>query len=111
MLRGNGFVIERAHGINYGGESLRSGTFDPVEVATKRGLYDEIDSCYLLAYVCRRPRRPSARALVDRTAWKVAGPHTPTRQGAPRGATPLRHASENPGDPRTTQRSMGDMSA
>ena len=111
MLRGNGFVIERAHGINYGGESLRSGTFDPVEVATKRGLYDEIDSCYLLAYVCRRPRRPSARAVVDRTAWKVAGPHTPTRQGAPRGATPLRHAVENPGDPRTTQRSMGDMSA
>ncbi len=74
MVRGNGFVIERAQGINYGGESLARGTFDPVELATKRGLFDDVDACYLLAYVCRRPRRPTVRTLVDRATWKVAGP-------------------------------------
>ena len=79
MLRGNGFVIDRAHGINYGGGSLEAGVFDPVEVATKRGLFDDIDACYLLAYVCRRPRRPSVRALVDRAHWQLAGPAAPTR--------------------------------
>ena len=60
MLRGNGFVIERAQGINYGGDSLARGTFDAGELATKRGLFDDIDACYLLAYVCRRPHRPTA---------------------------------------------------
>ena len=29
MLRGNGFVIERAEGINYGGDSVARGVFDP----------------------------------------------------------------------------------
>ena len=29
MLRGNGFVIERALGINYGGDSVARGVFDP----------------------------------------------------------------------------------
>jgi SAM-dependent methyltransferase len=80
MLRGHGFVVERAHGINYGGSSLAAGAFDPVELATKRGLYDDVDACYLLAYVCLRPRRPSVRSLADRVAWTVAGPHTPARR-------------------------------
>ncbi len=74
MLRGNGFVIERAQGINYGGTSRARGTFDPGALATKRGLFDDIDACYLLAYVCRRPRRPTARTLADRAAWTVASP-------------------------------------
>src|ERR1700759_462420 len=36
MLRGNGFVIERAMGINYGGESVARGVFDSTQLATKR---------------------------------------------------------------------------
>jgi SAM-dependent methyltransferase len=79
LLRGHGFVVERAHGINFGGVSAQDGEFDPTEVATKRGLFDDINRCYLLAYVCRRPRRPSLTALYDRATWRVAGPSTPTR--------------------------------
>ncbi len=55
LLEDNGFVVERAQGINYGGESVVRGVFDATELATKRGLYDAIEDCYLLAYVCRRP--------------------------------------------------------
>ena len=55
LLEDSGFVVERAHGINYGGASVAGGVFDPTELATKRGLYDAIEDCYLLAYVCRRP--------------------------------------------------------
>jgi SAM-dependent methyltransferase len=74
LLHGHGFAIERYHGINYGGRSLAAGTFDAGEPATKRGLYDEIADCYLLAYVCRRPGRPGPRSLYRRARWKVAGP-------------------------------------
>jgi SAM-dependent methyltransferase len=74
MLRGNGFVVERAHGIAYGGESVARGVFDPVELATRRGIYDDIESCYLLAYVCRRPARPRPRSAYDRVTWRLTGP-------------------------------------
>ena len=74
MLRGNGFVVERAQGISYGGESMARGVFDPCELATKRGLYDDIEDCYLLAYVCRRPARPRVTAVYDRARWRLAGP-------------------------------------
>jgi len=81
MLRGHGFVIERALGISYGGSSLARGVFDAGEVATKRGLFDDIDACYLLAYVCRRPRRPSPRALLEMALWKVTSPDGLPRRG------------------------------
>jgi len=55
LLEDGGFVVERAQGINYGGGSVARGIFDATELATKRGLYDAIEDCYLLAYVCRRP--------------------------------------------------------
>jgi SAM-dependent methyltransferase len=74
MLRGNGFVVERAHGIAYGGQSAASGVFEPGELATRRGLYDDIEDCYLLAYVCRRPVRPGVRTEWERARWRVAGP-------------------------------------
>src|SRR6202034_136459 len=64
MLRGNGFVIERAMGINYGGESVARGVFDPTELATRRGIFDDIENCYLLAYVCRKPHRPTVAPSV-----------------------------------------------
>jgi SAM-dependent methyltransferase len=80
MLRGHGFVIERALGINYAGASLARGVFDPNELATKRGVFDDIEKCYLLGYVCRRPRLPSPRASLDRAWWRVAGTQATPRR-------------------------------
>ena len=74
MLRGTGFVIERAVGINYGGQSVARGVFDAGELATKRGVFDEIADCYLLGYVCRRPAGPALTTLAQRARWRVAGP-------------------------------------
>ena len=74
MLRGHGFVIEQALGINYGGASLAQGAFDAGDLATKRGLFHEIEDCYLLSYVCRRPSSPRIRTEFNRMAWKVTGP-------------------------------------
>ena len=74
MLRGSGFVMERAVGINYGGESVARGVFDERELATKRGVFDEIADCYLLGYVCRRPSGPGLLAQANRVRWRVAGP-------------------------------------
>jgi SAM-dependent methyltransferase len=79
MLQGHGFTIERAYGIGYGGQSATQGVFDVGEVATKRGLYDEIEDCYLLAYVCRRSGW-NVTAFVRMTWWKVAGPTTVFRR-------------------------------
>lgn len=70
-LRGNGFQIAQAFGINYGGESVRQGHFDPVEIATRRGLFAEISDCYLLGYVCRRPSGAGPRSVYERLAWQV----------------------------------------
>jgi SAM-dependent methyltransferase len=47
--------IVRSHGLNYAGRSLAAGRFDLPETARKWGLYDDIESCYILAYVCRTP--------------------------------------------------------
>ena len=80
MLRGNGFVIERAMGINYGGESVARGVFDPNELATKRGVFDDIENCYLLAYVCRRPHHPTARTSLERAWWHLAGAQATPRR-------------------------------
>jgi hypothetical protein len=90
MLRGNGFVIEQAVGINYGGESVARGVFDPVELATKRGVFHEIADCYLLGYVCRRPPGSRLAPLANRAAWAVTGPDAPPAR-ARRAAGRLRH--------------------
>jgi SAM-dependent methyltransferase len=80
MLRGNGFVIERAMGINYGGDSVARRVFDPTELATKRGIFDDIENCYLLAYVCRKPRHPTATTSLERAWWRVAGAQATPRR-------------------------------
>jgi SAM-dependent methyltransferase len=74
MLRGNGFAIERAVGINYGGRSVAQGEFDAGEVATKRGLFHEIADCYLLGYVCRRPAGIHLGPIFNRLLWRLANP-------------------------------------
>jgi hypothetical protein len=50
-----GFEILDAKGLNHAGPSLAKGRFDPDQVATARGLFSQIEDCYLLAYVCRVP--------------------------------------------------------
>lgn len=56
LLEHHGFWIRQAWGLGYAGECLRAGEFSFEEVATRRGVFAEIEDCYLLAYVCRRPR-------------------------------------------------------
>jgi SAM-dependent methyltransferase len=50
-----GFEIAEARGLNYAGPSLAAGVFNADEVATARGLFSQIEDCYLLAYQCRVP--------------------------------------------------------
>jgi ubiquinone/menaquinone biosynthesis C-methylase UbiE len=56
-LQACGFEILEAKGLNHAGRSLAAGTFSTEEVATQRGLFAEIESCYLLSYLCRTPER------------------------------------------------------
>jgi len=55
LLEGTGFAIEMAKGLNYAGASASSGRFDIDEVAANCGVFDEIEDCYLLAVVARKP--------------------------------------------------------
>ena len=89
MLRGNGFVIEQALGINYGGESVARGVFDAEELATRRGCFHEISDCYLLSYVCRPPARPQVGTEFNRLAWKVVGPYSAPKRAFRRGRLAL----------------------
>jgi SAM-dependent methyltransferase len=54
-LEAAGFDIVEAKGLNYAGPSLSAGRFDADQIATARGLFGQIEDCYLLAYVCRVP--------------------------------------------------------
>jgi len=52
-----GFEVLEAKGLNLAARSLVRGEFSVQEVATNRGLFAEIEDCYLLSYLCRRPAR------------------------------------------------------
>ena len=54
-LTGAGFEVAGAWGLNYAGPGLADGRFDADQVATARGLFHQIEDCYLLAYLCRVP--------------------------------------------------------
>jgi SAM-dependent methyltransferase len=56
-LHGAGFEIVEAKGLNHAGASLARGEFSVTEVASARGLFADIESCYLLSYLCRTPTR------------------------------------------------------
>jgi len=56
-LHGVGFEILEAKGLNLAARSVAEGTFSIREVATRRGLFAEIEDCYLLSYLCRKPAR------------------------------------------------------
>jgi ubiquinone/menaquinone biosynthesis C-methylase UbiE len=55
----NGFTVVEAKGLNHAGRSLAGGVFSTEEVATNRGLFADIESCYLLSYLCRTPEEIS----------------------------------------------------
>ena len=52
----------------------------PTELATKRGVFDDIENCYLLAYVCRKPHRPTVGTSLERAWWSVAGTQATPRR-------------------------------
>ena len=54
-LHAAGFEVAGAWGLNHAGPSLAAGHFDAAQVATARGLFHQIEDCYLLAYLCRVP--------------------------------------------------------
>ncbi len=111
MLRGNGFVIERAIGINYGGESVARGVFDPTELATKRGVFDDIENCYLLAYVCRKPHHPTRAGRRSSGPGGASPGRRPRRGGPSAGAPHARPLTPELAIPLVPYRLTGDMSA
>ncbi len=50
-----GLEVVEAKGLNYAGSQLAKGEFSHTAVASARGMFSEIEDCYLLAYVCRAP--------------------------------------------------------
>jgi SAM-dependent methyltransferase len=48
-----GFMVERAQGMVFMPESVANDAFDVDEMVRNPGLYDDIDKCYLLAYLVR----------------------------------------------------------
>jgi SAM-dependent methyltransferase len=50
-----GFDVVGAWGLNHAGPSLAAGRFDAEETAKARGLFHQIEDCYLLAYLCQVP--------------------------------------------------------
>jgi SAM-dependent methyltransferase len=50
-----GFEVLEAKGLNHAGASLAAGAFSLTDTATHRGLFADIESCYLLSYLCRTP--------------------------------------------------------
>ena len=54
-LSAAGFDVVGAWGLNHAGPSLATGRFDAEETAKARGLFHQIEDCYLLAYLCRVP--------------------------------------------------------
>lgn len=57
-LSAAGFQIVEAKGLNYIGWPASEGRFSMQETARHNGLFAEIEDCYLLAYVTRKPSAP-----------------------------------------------------
>jgi len=54
-----GFEIVEAKGINHAGSLTSRAQFSEEAVARACGLFSELEDCYVLAYVCRKPERAS----------------------------------------------------
>jgi SAM-dependent methyltransferase len=55
LLTGAGFEIVSAKGLNLAQRSVATGEFDADEVAGHSGLFDQIEECYILCVVARKP--------------------------------------------------------
>jgi SAM-dependent methyltransferase len=55
LLEQAGFFIQEAKGLCWLPRSFAHNAFDLLELNEHPGIYDDIESCYLLAYRCRRP--------------------------------------------------------
>jgi SAM-dependent methyltransferase len=55
LLTGAGFQIESAKGLNLAQRSVATGEFDFDEAAGHAGLFDEIEDCYIMCVVARKP--------------------------------------------------------
>ena len=55
-LQGAGLEVVGAWGLDWVGESVRTGEFSEDELCENVGMFHEIEECYLLAYLCRTPR-------------------------------------------------------
>lgn len=53
LFDAQGFTIERAQGMAYLPDSVANDDFDVNEITRYPGLYDDIEKCYLLAYLAR----------------------------------------------------------
>ena len=54
-LEAGGFEITEAKGLVLMEASLAAGRFSFEELAANTGVFHEVEDCYLLAYVCRKP--------------------------------------------------------
>lgn len=54
-LKAAGFDVVDIKGLNYIGRPAKERVFVEEDVARNVGMYAEIEDCYLLAYVCRKP--------------------------------------------------------
>ncbi len=55
LLVSAGFAIASAAGLNHGGPAVADGVFDPEATARNWGLHHELEDCYILAVVARKP--------------------------------------------------------
>ena len=58
-----GLEVVEAKGLNWSGPGLVRGQFSETEVATARGMFADLEDCYLLAYLCRRPTEQPGRRM------------------------------------------------
>lgn len=50
-----GFDVLTERGLNWGGAAVSRGEFDPVSLAANHGVYFDVEACYLLALLLRKP--------------------------------------------------------
>jgi hypothetical protein len=53
-LVGSHFEVQVAYGLNYCGDSVRTGVFDLAEAAANVGLHGAADECYIICLLCRK---------------------------------------------------------
>jgi hypothetical protein len=56
-LAAGGLEILEAKGLNYAGPIKTRAEFREAAVAANCGLYSALEDCYILAYICRKPRK------------------------------------------------------